>query len=125
MSASDTPAEFSAISPAEEVIVAKELDDGYSALIKTEYTPPAPIVNKKFTREEIIQLIDELMEMPDSELLALPEFYCQERGINYEEYHKPLSLRETFEKKQASREQNTNRTLERLRKKLAKQNLDK
>ena len=100
-----------------EPIIATKPDDGMSAYVANpegiEWSPPVP--DKILTKEEIYKILDELNQKEDSFLLQLPEQYCDDRNIDYEERHKPSNLRECLDYKKNRREENMRI---RLRKKL-------
>lgn len=49
-------------------------------------------------KQRIIQQLDELAKLPDFHKVPLPKFYCDARGICWEDRHKPLSLKEVVHK---------------------------
>ncbi len=68
---------------------------------------------KPMTADEIVRALDSLRQLPGSEMMYLPEFYCKDKGIDFEESNRTLSLKEAVEKKKPLT------TKERLQAKLA------
>jgi len=99
-----------------EECVATKPEDGMSAYVPNPegitWEPPVP--EKILTREEIFQVLDQMRMMNEGDRLALPEDYCKERGIDYEEYHKPAPLSECITYNERKRQE----MRDRLRKKL-------
>lgn len=91
-------------------------EDGMSAYVPNpegiEWSPPVP--EKVLSKEEIYKILDELQLKEDANLLPLPEQYCADRGIDYEDYHKADTLADCIKYNDKRREA----MRERLRKKL-------
>jgi hypothetical protein len=100
-----------------EEYVATKPEDGMSAYVANPegvtWEPPVP--EKILTKEEIYLFLDQLRMMEEGNRIALPEEYCKDRGIDYEEYHKPAPLSECVTYTERKRQEK----LEKLRKKLA------
>jgi iron only hydrogenase large subunit-like protein len=100
-----------------EELVATKPEDGMSAYVANpegvEWSPPT--VDKILTKEEIYKILDELRLKDDTNLLPLPEQYCADRGIDFEDYHKADTLADSLKYNDKRREL----MRDRLRKKLA------
>jgi len=100
-----------------EELVATKPEDGMSAYVANpegvEWSPPT--VDKILTKEEIYKILDEMRLKDDANLLPLPEQYCADRGIDFEDYHKADTLADSLKYNDKRREL----MRDRLRKKLA------
>ena len=99
-----------------EEYVATKPDDGMSAYVPNpegvNWEPPT--VDKILSKEEIYKILDEMRTKDDANLLPLPEQYCIDRGIDYEDYHRADTLADSIKYNDKRREL----MRERLRKKL-------
>lgn len=53
---------------------------------------------KPMTEDQISRALDELSRLPGAESMYLPDFYCKQKGLNFEETNRTLTLKEVVEK---------------------------
>jgi hypothetical protein len=54
---------------------------------------------RPMTADQISRALTELSRLPGSECMYLPDFYCAEQGLDFEETNRSPTLKELIEKK--------------------------